>query len=168
MNDSDKLQAYVELFKAHVDKFNKTRDIQWKLNIALWTLMGAAGGFLYGKYTPSFLEGLIILAIFATGFFFFWAQPIQASLEQDKLLFSKYRNKLETLAGEQNPTPVSFGSSKFKWPLITSALTIFLFSLVLWILHSAKSSSSEAAANNAIQPTAPVASAPSASADGKR
>jgi len=166
MNETEKSQAYVELFKAHLDKFNKTRDIQWKLNIALWTLIGAAGGFLYEKYTPSLLEGIVILIVFSVGHFFFWAQPIQTSLEQDKQLFSKYRNELEKMAGEKDPTPVAYASSKFKWPLITSALTILLFSLVLWILHSAKDQS--VSDNKAIHPTATVTTAPFASGDGER
>ena len=43
MTELEKVQIYTELFKAYLDKFNKTRDIQWKLNIALWTLIGGTG-----------------------------------------------------------------------------------------------------------------------------
>jgi hypothetical protein len=125
MNETDKLQAYAELLKASLEKFNKTRDIQWKLNLALWTLMGALAGLLYGKWSPSWAEAILALMAFSVVYFFFWAHPIQTSLEQDREQFSKYRNRIEQLAGEENPTPITYAQPRFKWPLITSALTIF-------------------------------------------
>jgi len=137
MKESEKIQVYTELFKAYLNKFNKTRDIQWKLNIALWTLIGATGGFLYGKYIPSIFECIVILIVFTISYFTLWSYPIQESLEQDKYLFLKYRDKLKMAIGEEISEKI-LKRSKFRWLFITSGLTVVLFALVLLILSSAK------------------------------
>jgi len=137
MTELEKVQIYTELFKAYLDKFNKTRDIQWKLNIALWTLIGGTGAFLYGKYIPSLFESIIFLIIFSIVYLFLWAYPIQESIEQDKYIFLKYRNKLKKIIGEDISFEVSSKKSKFKWLFITSGFTIILFGIILLILHSA-------------------------------
>ena len=37
------IQMYYELFKIHIEKFNQTRQIEWKGNFALWGLLVGLG-----------------------------------------------------------------------------------------------------------------------------
>lgn len=44
----------IEIYKVEAEKYNKTRDIQWKMNVAFWTVL------IVGIYAKSSKEGLDI------------------------------------------------------------------------------------------------------------
>ena len=54
MTKKEKADILVELSKIQIERFNKTRDIEFRINYALWAAIIAAGYFLYGKVQLDF------------------------------------------------------------------------------------------------------------------
>jgi len=73
----------LEIYKVEADKYNKTRDIQWKINIAIWTVLVV---MMYAKLEqkikniPPFIQGIIFF-IFAFAHFIF-IRKIHGSLDR--------------------------------------------------------------------------------------
>src|SRR4030095_14916216 len=65
----------LEIYKTEAEKYNKTRDIHWKLNIAIWTVLIVA---IYGKMKeeidalPYLYECVIGIAFIGLHFFFIY------------------------------------------------------------------------------------------------
>ena len=71
-----------EIYKVEAEKYNKTRDIQWKMNLAFWTLLIVA---IYVKskhelIIPQFSE--IIAGILCILFHLLFVLHIHGSLER--------------------------------------------------------------------------------------
>jgi hypothetical protein len=80
----------VELYKAQVLDYNKTRDIQWRFNISIWTLLGIVILFKYIEpdiFDSSLVTILFLIALLAHYMFIY---IIQRSLAGSKRIMDKY------------------------------------------------------------------------------
>src|SRR3989338_1709024 len=68
--DIEKAKALMQVADLHLTRFNKSRDIEWFVNISFWALAAAAGGFLIEK-VPA--ESLPVFS--RRGIFFFLLGP---------------------------------------------------------------------------------------------
>ena len=84
----------VELYKAQVLDYNKTRDIQWRFNISVWALLGIVTFFKYTKpeiFDNSLVTILFLIALMAHYIFVY---IIQRSLAGSKRIMDKYIHHL--------------------------------------------------------------------------
>lgn len=138
MNENNKTNIYLKLFKVHVDKYNKTREIQWKVNFYFWAAVGAATSLLYGKFWPTNTQFFILSVVPSVMFYYLWILPISKSINTDREIYSKYRCRIESLIDEKEKCKTHKTSSKFdKWACIKLLITVFLFVGCLFILHEA-------------------------------
>ena len=72
--------------KAHMEQFRHTRDIQWKVNVALWTLLAAllAAGYSIERDKPAGSIWVPAVLTFLTLLHLWWLVLMQVSLERDK------------------------------------------------------------------------------------
>jgi hypothetical protein len=48
MEEKDKVEAYISLYKQQMERYGKTQDIEWKGNFGVWALLAGAS-FLAAK-----------------------------------------------------------------------------------------------------------------------
>nr|VFJ78395.1 MAG: hypothetical protein BECKFW1821C_GA0114237_11812 [Candidatus Kentron sp. FW] len=87
MTDPEKADAMLRLMDMHFAKFRQSRDIEFKVNLAIWTVLVVLGKFLSDKNVQ--LEGLSWILYIAISLiivfchYWFWMKPIQASEDRD-------------------------------------------------------------------------------------
>lgn len=135
MTEKEKCQCYIELFKSQMKRFEDTRKIQWRANLAFWTFLVAGGALLYRSgYELCIIESIIVIAFFFSVHLFLWNFPIQRSLDEDKRLFSKYRNRAEVILGEKVVEGVSEVKLSWKWPIGIAFVTAAILGIIFWII----------------------------------
>jgi len=101
MTDKEKADCMIELHKSQLDHFMQTREIEFKVNLSLWTLIILAGYFLYGKIHLNCLLSISIYSVLALLLYFMhiflWMMPIQKSEDTDDHYIREYRNKVQEL-----------------------------------------------------------------------
>jgi hypothetical protein len=96
-----------EIVAHHHDHFKQTRDIQWKINISLWSLL-TAGIFTGLDKNPKLNPGVVVVVGFVIMFFHLIAAYLQEkSMKYDKVRWKIYFPTKEELAA----TSSSRGSS---------------------------------------------------------
>lgn len=82
--------------KAHMEQFRHSRDIQWKINVALWTLLSAllAAGYSVERDAPVGRSWLASVLAFLTVLHLWWLILVQVSLESDKSQWQQGENEL--------------------------------------------------------------------------
>lgn len=98
MNNSEKLQGYIELYKRQFDMFDKRRSVEWKVTFGLWTGIIVATGFLAGKIETE-LSALIIYFVIWLVFSFVWTKSCWYANKVDQIWSYVYRNRIEFLIG---------------------------------------------------------------------
>ncbi len=98
MEDVEKVKAYVELGKIQMDRFNKRRDIEWKVTILIWTGIFVLTGFLAGKAKMELADLFLYAAIWII-FSFGWTPGLWMANETDKQYAEVYLNRVELLIG---------------------------------------------------------------------
>jgi len=145
MTEKEKADCFIELHKEQLGKFKQTRDIEFKVNIALWTLIVVASKFIK-DVLPYYSDNLqivafIILAILIIcGHLFLWMVPIQNSEDKDDHYVLKYRHLIEQLCEKnisldpgdyKNKTRLrDFKSSSLKWIMFEVGITTILLTAV--------------------------------------
>ena len=114
MTDKDKADCLIALHNTQMDHFKQTRDIEFKVNLALWVAVVLSGRFLYGKVKLDvFGEWVIFIllsAIIILAHLFLWMMPIQNSEDKDDHFIRQYRSEVEELTG------IQLQKQKDKWP----------------------------------------------------
>ena len=80
----------VELYKAQVADYNKTRDIQWRFNISVWALLAIVTYFKYVEpdiFDNSLVTILFLIALLAHYIFVY---IVQRSLAGSRKIMDKY------------------------------------------------------------------------------
>lgn len=98
MNDQEKIQSYIELYKIQLERYDKRRNFEWKVTMGLWTSIVVLTGFLAGKVHLSWtaLGGYIfILIIFST----LWTCGGWLANAKDRNHALVYLNRIEMLLG---------------------------------------------------------------------
>lgn len=124
MTDKEKADCLLELHKTQLSHFSQTRDIEFRVNIALWTLIAAGGSFLYGKVhlnddVSYSIYVIVSLAIFL-GHLFLWMMPIQNSEDTDDYFINQYRTQIEKLVGISIESSFQIRRPRILWGLIKS------------------------------------------------
>ena len=98
MEPKEKVFALIELCKIQMDHFEKTRNIEFKVNIALWTLIALAGKFVYDENDLHkggfFIIGYVVFAIVITWFHCLWMSLIQRSEDRDHESNNEYKTEI--------------------------------------------------------------------------
>jgi hypothetical protein len=156
MTDKEKADCLIELHRVQMDHFRQTRDIEFKVNLALWTAILLVGYFLYTQPQITKISWLVywcISGLLIAGHLFLWQMPIQNSEDTDDHFINKYRSIVEELTEahiskppEKSPKWLWWPQKKFRkhgWSWIIFEVSITAILLVcLWLVLSSKPTSS--------------------------
>ena len=121
MTDKEKADCLLELHKTQLSHFAQTRDIEFRVNIALWTLIAAGGSFLYGKVHLETDLSYLIFTIVSLGIYFghlfLWMMPIQNSEDIDDYFINQYRSNIEKLVGVSIERSFELRRPRILWAL---------------------------------------------------
>lgn len=147
-DDVQRAEVVMRVAELHLARFNKSRDIEWYVNISFWTVIVVAGGFLLENYPFQKLLishcqgfywglGLVISFLIAHGHSA-WLSKIQASQEFDKTAFFKCRDEALKLSGSLDAVG-KIKEDEYKprpfWVWAASAVTfVFLFTLLALVM----------------------------------
>ena len=147
MEDKQKAECLIELCKTQMDHFRQTRNIEFKINLALWTLIVLGGKFLYCKvklldpwygWIIYLLSALVIVL-----FHLCWMVSIQNSEDKDDHYINQYRSIVEELGGVnlkkiefQKPKllPKWLWPSRRSWIFLETGITGMLLIVIFFIL----------------------------------
>jgi hypothetical protein len=133
----------LEIYKIEADKYNKTREIHWKMNFAIWTVLIVA---IYAKSRNEFdisklywLWQLVIYTVFC-GLHLYFIVKIHSSLDRS---LARMRDMATIIL---NPTFLwdKIGGKKvaelatqkdgfFKWEYLQVLITVFLIAIFYFI-----------------------------------
>ena len=138
MTDAEKTTALIELEKIRIEKYNHTRDLEFKVNIALWTLIVLVGynyrnTFRIGT-TTDLVFFILVAIVVVLGHFFFWLNPISKSERRDYSRALSFQKEAEKLIGTEN-APTERNEKEIKrdylmWNLFLVGITLMLFALL--------------------------------------
>lgn len=109
MEDREKIAALTEFVKAKMEKYRQTRDLQFKVNIALWTLIVLVGYrgeqvLELSDLNDFFLFGVALLMV-VPGHYFFWLRPLSASMARDNAKALELQNQAENIINGSSGKP---------------------------------------------------------------
>jgi hypothetical protein len=93
MNEKEKVEAYISLYKQQMDRFNNTQNLEWKANFGLWALLAGASYVAAQKplIVPRFWAVFVLCGIVAVHIG--WLSFIHGSQQVDRRLWMLYRRK---------------------------------------------------------------------------
>jgi hypothetical protein len=136
MDDKEKVDALLRLLDSHLKHLCQTRDIEFKVNISLWTVIVAAGYFLYGKVRIHGLNwyGYIAVSVVVVcAHTYLWMFPIQKSEDTDGDSIRFYRSEVEKLTEVASSRPHPNPSGRL-WIVFEVGMTAVLLAGVAFIL----------------------------------
>jgi hypothetical protein len=133
-------QYLVEIYKVEAEKYNKTRDIHWKINIAIWTVLVLA---IYTVSQNKVLIKSVYFEVMAALFYliihFLFVREIHGSLKRSltrmhniasELLDEKKEPKI-TWQGFSEKIPMDTGI----WEYLQLVMTVFLIGIYFLIKY---------------------------------
>lgn len=143
MSDKDKADCLIELHREQLGHFKQTREIEWKVNLTLWSLI-ILGSYNLQKAHSVFLSSInlcsfvsiyfIVSVIIIIAHFKFWLEPILMSEKTDNDYILKYRKAVENLTKVEILPYKEFDEKKQKWAyfeLGITGLVLFLAGIYL-------------------------------------
>lgn len=150
MNEKEKAECLVELHKEESNRHNQLTNLEFKVNILLWTFITLAGYFLLKEILPKctpeqvFLLGIVyslISVLLVLAHYFFWMFPITRSQATSAYFIRSYQCKIEELVefsvssniSETRPKITSFSHfpSNYKsWIIAEVGITGFLLFVI--------------------------------------
>ena len=135
MTDTDKTTSLVELEKIRIEKYKQTRELEFKVNIALWTLIVLIGYHYRGKLSIEYWEDLLFFIIVAIvivlGHFFLWLVPISDSMARDNAKAYELQEEVEKNIGFKSTIPTrsikSIKKDYLRWNFFLAGITLLLF-----------------------------------------
>lgn len=103
MNDEEKTKTYIELYRIQLERFDKRRDIEWKVTMGLWTGIVVLTGFLAGKVQLN-VSDLWIYALVWGVFSVLWTSSNRFANRRDMNFALVYLNRIEMLVGHTDKT----------------------------------------------------------------
>lgn len=129
------------IYENEMKYFHETRNIQWKVNISIWSFLGAATYFIQKENIDINDYFLVILSIFIFILYFIFLLGNQRSLDGNKEVWNKIISELnktdeKKLIAEINPKEISKNAvlekSSIFWILLFLLITIFLWAILLY------------------------------------
>ena len=170
MSNDDKAKHYLELAKLQMDHLRQTREIEFKVNLALWTAIVLAGAFLTRYVEVEFTTWrywyVLVALLIIGGHMFLWMMPVQHSQDRDNDFITAYRQEVETLLlGEKKltlpkdkrrPRWLWKGIGKLRlsgwsWVLSEVGMTFLLLATVGLLLLLKSSENASTATGNSLQ-----------------
>ena len=122
----------IEVYKAEREQFNRTRELQWKINISFWTLLVLGINYSY-KIRIMSMDWILILMIFLFITYIVFVIFIQRSLDTNKKIWGdafdlnaelndkklKHKNLVTTNKWGFNP-----------WVVLQSSITVVLLNIL--------------------------------------
>jgi len=106
MDTNQKINGLLDLQKIRFEKFKQTRELEFKVNIALWTLIVLVGYYFKGKLHLNDPREIIIYVLISIAIivchYFLWLNPISKSEERDFEKVIAYQERIEELVEESN------------------------------------------------------------------
>jgi hypothetical protein len=132
MTEKEKADCLIELHKEQLGKFKQTRDIEFKINISLWSLIIIASYSLKENILLDKCSEFVIFSLSAVlitlGHYFLWMKPIQKSENKDDFYINSYRRKIEELADiEISKSPKLKKQQPWKYFEVAITLVLFIF-----------------------------------------
>ncbi|MBL7841302.1 MAG: hypothetical protein JNJ75_14265 [Cyclobacteriaceae bacterium] len=124
----DNIQALVDLLNGRLERFDRTRNIQWKLNASLWAGMVVAIGFLRSNhiyFSPVVLTMAAVVICIIHGR---TINRIQSSLAFDKRLVKKYHQVINRELKDKRLKKIwrKTNDNSDDWNTIQNAVTVLL------------------------------------------
>jgi hypothetical protein len=128
----------IELEKIRLDKYKQTREIEFRVNIALWTLIVLIGYYYRDTFeietTGDLIFFVVIALVIVLGHFFFWLNPISESERRDFARVLGFQTEVEKLVNLQN-VPAERNEKEIKmdylkWNFFLAGITLLLFILL--------------------------------------
>ncbi len=142
------VDAALRLLDAQMRQFNATRDIQWKVNLALWPGLAVLSGFALTKICTSpvpewaaYLGAAVITLAHSV-----WRLLLQGSLNYDKNRWVEYRAAIvKAIISESSKSGASHNwwarlwesVQPWLWVIVELAITAVLALLTAFILSGA-------------------------------
>lgn len=127
----EKARVVLELYKAHLDRWNRRREDEWKVTLLFWTGAAVFTGFLIGKFRMAQCHLLIYLGIWLS-YVLLWVRGVWWANSRDKKRADSYRVQVEALLGiniqVKEPTWKEFFRDWSVWAQTIFTLLIFLVS----------------------------------------
>jgi hypothetical protein len=138
MEDKDRINALIELQKIRTDKYNQTRDLEFKINIALWTLIVLIGYYYRNTFKIETLADMLIFTcvtvIFVLAHYFLWLKPISMSEARDYSKALEFQTEIEKILKLQDKqverTLIEISKDYLRWNLFLAGITLLLFTFL--------------------------------------
>ena len=138
MTDKEKTDALIELIKIRVDKYKQTRELEFKVNIALWTLIVLIGQYYKSKVsditTTDLILFIIALILIVAGHYFLWLVPVSESLARDNAKALELQDEVEKITGIKPSIPLrtanAIKTDYRKWNMFLAGITLVLMALL--------------------------------------
>lgn len=92
MEEEKRAELFVDLYKQQMERFHQTQEIEWKANIALWTLL--AGAIYLARdhclgipRCVAYIAAFVIVLLHGC-----WLGKVHSSEHIDKILSTRYRS----------------------------------------------------------------------------
>ena len=107
----DKSDCLLALLRSQQDHLKQTRDIEFKVNLGLWTAIVVAGGFVHTagirlESDAALAVYCVIVVVIWLFHLLLWMVPIQYSADVDKDFVLQYRREVERLCDFRPEYPV--------------------------------------------------------------
>jgi hypothetical protein len=103
MTDNDQFQAYRALSEHMYTEYSHRRELEWKINVAVWTLLSAVGYLLVSQRIH--LGCRILLLVVMVPLHALWCIKIHRGEYREQGLCDRYRADAERILGEQGREP---------------------------------------------------------------
>jgi hypothetical protein len=127
MTEAEKADALLRLMDMHSARFRQSRDLELKVNLAIWTALVVIGKFLSDARVKVDDWGTLFIYLFVSAVivichYRFWLKPVQASEECDSAFLSDSRKEIQALTG----TSIKYPNLDQSWICFESGFTAFI------------------------------------------
>ena len=138
MDLKDKAATLTEFVKVRIDKYKQTRDLEFKINIALWTLIVLVGHHCQEVLSLSYWVDYIFFGVMALvivlGHYFLWLVPVSESLARDNAKSLELQKQVENIINDRSDKPerdeAQIRNSYRIWNLFLAGITLLLLLLL--------------------------------------
>lgn len=89
--DEKTAKTFISLYKQQMERFHQTQEIEWKVNIAFWTLLAAGTYLARGKGLAICPCAAWVLVFVVVTLHLWWLLMIHKSEQTDKKFWVRYR-----------------------------------------------------------------------------
>lgn len=130
-----RLDTCVEFYKQQMEHYHKTQEVEWKGTFGAWALAASAVALTFQEGV-SFRSGWwLLLAVLVPACHITWLRLVHASQEEDKKLWTYYRNEASVLVElheKYKDYAGRHGWREFFWIATEAGPTLALVGIFIW------------------------------------